>query len=302
MSATTYGVRDERVDDVLTKVTLAPRFAKRVLRYELDRLCTAAGKTHGQAAERIGVTRSGFTQLLNKNTPSKPQLEALCDFFGRPDRLQHLVELLTIAKQKTATDVPTGSLADFELFLGLEAYSAVREIAVFEPNLVTGLCQTKAVAREVISYHATIETGVDVDAVLEARMSRQDVILRTDQPVELWFILDEQVLRRVIGSPEIMAEQIDHLLTLGELPNVNIVIVPLETPLHPGNAGAFTIFTLDDGWRVGYQETRKSAIYYDSPADIARVTRDMNLLRSAALDWPATKRRLLARRKELQKQ
>lgn len=289
------------MDDVRTNVTLTPRLAKRVLRYELDRLCVAAGKSHTQAAERIDVTRSGFTQLLNKNTPSKVQLEILCDFFGRPDRLQHLHELHDIAKAKTGVDVPAASLADFELFLGLEAYSAVKQIEVYEDTVVTGLCQTEAVAREIISHYAKTEAGIDVEADLQVRMARQDVILRTEQPVELWFIFDEQVLRRIIGSPLIMAEQVEHLISVGELPNVTMLMVSEDVPLHAGNAGAFTIFSLDDGWRVGYEETRTSALYYDRPADIARVEKDMNLLRTTALPWPETRRRLVEHRKELQK-
>ena len=75
-----------RDDDV--QVTFGPQVARRVLRYELDRLCDQAGKTHTQAGERLGMSRVGFTQLISgKNLPSRPALEVLMDFFGRRDRI-----------------------------------------------------------------------------------------------------------------------------------------------------------------------------------------------------------------------
>src|SRR5262245_27241762 len=83
------------------QVTFGPQVARRVLRYELARLCEQAGKNHSQAGERLGVTRVGFTQLVSgKNLPSRPAIEVLMAFFGRPDRIPMMVELLKVAKLK----------------------------------------------------------------------------------------------------------------------------------------------------------------------------------------------------------
>src|SRR5947199_9262299 len=91
--------RGRRDDDV--QVTFGPQVARRVLRYELDRLCEQAGKTHTQAGERLGMSRVGFTQLVSgKNLPSRPALEILMDFVGRPDRIPAMLELLAVARLK----------------------------------------------------------------------------------------------------------------------------------------------------------------------------------------------------------
>jgi len=83
------------------QVSFGPQVARRVLRYELDRLCQQAGKTHTQAGERLGMSRVAFTQLVSgKNLPSRPALQALLDFFGGPDRIPLMLELLAVAKLK----------------------------------------------------------------------------------------------------------------------------------------------------------------------------------------------------------
>src|SRR6266496_2823821 len=111
-----------RDDDV--QVTFGPQVARRVLRYELDRLCDQAGKTHTQAGERLGMSRVGFTQLISgKNLPSRPALEVLMDFFGRRDRIPMMIELLSVAKLKPdqqRTLESSSTMNDFELFIGLE--------------------------------------------------------------------------------------------------------------------------------------------------------------------------------------
>ncbi len=286
------------------QATFGPKVARRVLRYELDRLCEQAHRTHTDAAERLGMSRVGFTHIVSgKNLPSRPALEVLLDFFGRSDRLPAMLELLAVAKLKpdqhgtVQQDTPVSSMNDFELFVGLTACATT--IESFEPALVTGLLQTEAYARELISYHSSITPGVNIDASVALRMQRKHVLARDPSPAELWCILDEQALRRPVGNSTVMAGQLDHLIEMTERPNVNIQVIPGDVGIHPALKGAFYLLRFDDDWRVAYEETRRSAYYYDDPDAVEEYAKVVNHLRHMALA-PAETRALIAKcRKEV---
>lgn len=288
------------------QVTFGPQVARRVLRYELDRLCEQAGRTHSQAGERLGMSRVGFTHLVSgKNLPSRPALEILMDFFGRPDRVPMMLELLAVARLKPdqqgtmRQDIESSSsMNDFELFIGLEAVAG--GIEVFEPMIVNGLLQTEAYARELIAYHGSITLGVNVEASVALRLRRQSVITREASPAELWSVIEEQVLRRPVGDPAVMAGQLDHLLEMTGEPNINLQVIPHEVGVHPSLKGAFFMLRFEDDWRVAYEETRRSAYYYDSPEAVEDYEKVMNHLRHLALN-PKRSRALIAKlRKEVQ--
>jgi hypothetical protein len=292
--------------DFDVQVTFGPQVARRVLCYELERLCVQAGKNHTQAGERIGMSRVGFAHLASgRNLPSRPALEILMDFFGRPDRVPMMLELLAVAKLKAnqqgtvRQDIESSSsMNDFELAIGLEAVAG--GIEVFEPMIVNGLLQTEAYARELIAYHASITLGVNVEESVALRLRRQSVITREANPAEFWCVVEEQALRRPVGGPAVMAGQLDHLLAMTGRPNVNFQVIPREVGVHPAHKGAFYLLRFEDDWRVAYEETRRFAYYYDRPEAVEDYEKVMNHLRHLALD-PKRSRTLLAKvRKEIQ--
>ncbi|WP_338073272.1 helix-turn-helix transcriptional regulator [Kibdelosporangium phytohabitans] len=278
--------------------------ARRVLRYELERLCAQAGKTHSEVGERLGTSRVAFTHMITgRNLPSKPALEILMGYFGNPDHIPRMLDLLAVAKLKPDQqsslhhEIETSSsMNDFELAVGLEAVAT--GIEVFEPFAINGLLQTEAYARELISYHASITHGVDIQRSMALRMRRQNVVTRDESPAELWCVAEEQVLRRPVGGPAVMVEQLDHLLEVTRRPNINFQVIPCDIGIHPALKGAFVLLTFEDDWRVAYQETRRSAYYYDSPADVEDYGKIMNHLRHLALN-PRKSRVLISKiRKE----
>lgn len=288
------------------QVTFGPQVARRVLRYELERLCEQSGRTHAEIGDRLGMSRVAFTHMITgRNLPSKPALEILMAYFDRPDQVPKMLELLTAAKLKPDQQSSlrheieaSSSMNDFELFVGLEAVA--NNIEVFEPLLVTGVLQTEAYARELITYHASMTHGVDIQKSLALRMRRQSAVTREENPAELWCVVEEQVLRRPVGDPAVMAAQLDHLLEMTARPHVNVQVISHDVGVHPALKGAFFLLTFGDDWRVAYEETRRSAYYYDSPADVEDYGKVMNHLRHLALN-PKRSRALITKvRKEVQ--
>ncbi|MGH3804915.1 MAG: DUF5753 domain-containing protein, partial [Pseudonocardiaceae bacterium] len=76
-----------------------------------------------------------------------------------------------------------------------------------------------------------------------ARMARQQIIAK-DPPPQLHFILDETILRRVIGDRIVMHDQMRKLLQATEKPNISIQVLSLDTGSSPGLEGPFSLLTL----------------------------------------------------------
>jgi Domain of unknown function (DUF5753) len=109
------------------------------------------------------------------------------DFFGRPDRIPLMLELLAVARLKLDQQGTvqqhvefSSSMSDFELFIGLEAVAV--GIEVFEPMAITGLLQTEAYARELIAYHASITRGVNIEDSVVLRLRSPSSPARPARP------------------------------------------------------------------------------------------------------------------------
>ncbi|MFE7129922.1 Scr1 family TA system antitoxin-like transcriptional regulator [Streptomyces sp. NPDC057638] len=113
-------------------------------------------------------------------------------------------------------------------------------IRMFDTQVIPGLLQTEQYARAML---AAVRPD-NLDDLVAARLTRQE-ILKGGDPPRCWFIVDEQALRRKIGGPAVMADQLQRLLVLGQEPRIVIQVVPEEVVAHPGLAGPFTILTFD---------------------------------------------------------
>jgi transcriptional regulator with XRE-family HTH domain len=124
----------------------------------------------------------------------------------------------------------------------LEYEARARQLKIYELAMVPGLLQTEAYAR----YQFT-EAGVpekEIEAQVSARMARQEILGRPSPPF-VWVLLDEGVVDRPLGGPEVMREQLAKLLELSMLSHVSIRVVPKSAGWHFGLEGAFKVMTVD---------------------------------------------------------
>src|SRR6185437_606986 len=132
-----------------------------------------------------------------------------------------------------------------------------RRLRSFEPMVVPGLLQTEAYARAILSTRVG-STAEELDEAVAARIGRQRILDR-EHPPELWVILDEMVLRRPVGGPEIMREQLAHLTQAARRPHIVIQVIPLAAGAHEGmRGGAFVIAEFADSAAVAYQDAASS--------------------------------------------
>jgi hypothetical protein len=116
-------------------------------------------------------------------------------------------------------------------------------------------------------------------------MARQELLSETPPP-EYWAVMDEAVLRRVVDTPEVMAEQLYRMVTLAEKPNVTIQVVPFGAGAHPGMEGPFLIMGFPeqaDPDVVYVDDSTSSGLYLEEPTDVRRYALMFDHLRAAAL-------------------
>ena len=155
----------------------------------------------------------------------------------------------------------------FQNYLDLE--QAAELIRTYEVQFVPGLLQTDAYARAVIMLgHGTAATA-EIDRRAELRMARKKLLERDDPP-RLWAVIDEAVLLRPIGGPQVLRAQIESLIEVAEQGSVRLQVMPFRSGGHAAAGGAFSIlrFPQKDVPDVVYIEHLTSGLYLDRREDV----------------------------------
>lgn len=155
----------------------------------------------------------------------------------------------------------------FDIYLGLEQASSV--IRTYQPQLVPGLLQTRAVARAVIQLDHPRRSADDIARRITLRTARQEILTQPGAP-HLWAVVEEISLWRLTDQA-VMRDQIEHLIKMAELPNITLQIIPIYSgALHVAVGGPFTIlrFTNPDLPDIVYLEQLTSALYLDKSEDV----------------------------------
>src|SRR5690242_1607206 len=265
-----------------------PAVRRRKLGAELRALRTRAGLTSGEAARLVGWHQSKVSRIETGASGAKPaDVRLLLDAYGvEDDELRDLLLVLAgsqVAGREHWWHAYRGVLPPtYRDFISLESQaSAMRTL---ETSVVPGLLQTPEYARAVT--RAAVD-GLDderLDALVEVRLARQDV-LRGDPPLELSAVLDEAVLRREVGGPEVMAQQLERLVEAARLPQVRLRVLPFSAGAHVGVTGPFVIFSFSrtSDLDVVVLDHLTSSLYLERKEDLRAYSEAFKDLQSHAL-------------------
>ncbi|MFJ8311390.1 MULTISPECIES: helix-turn-helix domain-containing protein [unclassified Streptomyces] len=187
----------------------------------------------------------------------------------------------------------------FSMYVSLEGAASL--IRSYEPHFVPGLLQTEEYARAVMRSGALGATSAaDMDRHVALRMERQSLLTRDGAP-RLWVVMDETVLRRPVGSPQVMRDQIDRLLEASKLPNVTVQLAEFSSGHHPGTYGPFVLFrfAVPELPDMVYSEYLTGAVYLDARPEVATHLEVMDRMAAQAATAQRTKEILRDLRKEL---
>ncbi|WP_345963507.1 helix-turn-helix transcriptional regulator [Streptomyces sp. BRB040] len=205
--------------------------------WELRRQREAHGLKQSQLGDIIFCTGSLVCQIeTTKKVPTRDFSERVDAALGTDGLFSRLIGLVL------RSQLPTW----FQPYAELEAKAAY--ISTYQAQLVYGLLQTKEYARAVLSVE-----GGNVDEMVAARLERQRILQR-DRPPVLWVVLDEATLLREIGGPEVMRDQLAHLLGFAAAPWVRIQVLPLAAGQHAGMMGTFNLLRFDTNPDLFYMD------------------------------------------------
>ena len=262
-----------------------PTLRARRLALELLRRREAAGLTREEAARQLEWSTSTIFRIeTGRSRPQPGNVRVLLELYGvsGPER-DGLIRLAREARQPgwwhSFRDVLPNP---YEVFIGLEAGAA--SIRNFEPVVVPGLLQTEEYARQMSRGGPRELDREDIERRVQVRMERQRILTREDRP-RLWAVIDEAVIRRVVGGPEVMAEQLRHLIECAEQGKTTLQVVPFSAGAHAGTTGPFIILDFPEPTdpSVVYVETLAGDLYLEERADVDRYTLAFDRLLAAAL-------------------
>ncbi|GIG66854.1 helix-turn-helix domain-containing protein [Phytomonospora endophytica] len=250
-----------------------PTVSLRALGFRLraHRLASTSDTRLEPAAKVASISPGSLSRAENGKQALNPVIvERILDHYGVADEeeRQRCIELARQGRKRAWWAKYTDLVNS--IYIGLEGGAS--RICYLE-SLVPGLLQTPAYIEALVQSEFPGVTRVELDRRIEVRMERQQILLREDRPCELVAVLDESIFARPIGSPEVMAEQLDHLLKMAERPNIEIQIMPFSAGAHGSLGARYAILRFadaDDPGTVYLEQLHWRDTFIEEPEDVRR--------------------------------
>lgn len=168
----------------------------------------------------------------------------------------------------------------FVPYLNLERKAS--RILDYSTNIVKGLLQTEGYAQAIFEAYFSREEAEVIEGKVAARLRRRDVF-ELSTPPSLWTIVHEACLRTVVGGAEVMAGQLEYLLTAATSPHIKLQVMPFSAGAPAASTRPFTVLRFTDSRTVLYTETRVGGRMHDSAQTVGAALDDYDLLRAHAL-------------------
>jgi len=235
----------------------SPTVRRRRLAAELRGIRESKGMSGDAVAAALKWSPSKISRYERARTGLQPrEVERLLDYYEvTGSRRSLLLALAKDAAQKGWWEQFADSLGpDYQEFIGLEHEAST--IDIWHVDVVTGLLQTEAYARHIISSYSKVEpiTPGMIERLVRVRMQRQRVLNR-DPEVRLAVVLDESILLRRVGNDRVMYEQLQRLAREADRPSLQLRILELDTQ-HTVFGDAFVIF----GFEVDTDATMQDVV------------------------------------------
>ncbi|MFC9245949.1 helix-turn-helix domain-containing protein [Streptomyces sp. NPDC057136] len=267
-----------------------PTVRRRRLGQELRRLREIKGMTAEEVAERLLVSQSKISRLENgRRSISQRDVRDLCGVYEVEDHriVDSLMQMAKDSRQQgwwhAFGDIP------YSVYIGLE--TDAESLRVYEPQVVPGLLQTRQYAEALINGALPESAATDIEKRVSVRARRQDRINAPEHPLRLWAVIDESALHRMVGSKQVMTDQLEHLVEQSNLPHVTVQVLPFSMGAHPGINGQYAILEFPDAAdsSVVYIEGVTSDLYLEKANDVQRYSVMYEHLRAQALNVEQTR-------------
>ncbi|KPI06704.1 helix-turn-helix domain protein [Actinobacteria bacterium OK006] len=252
------------------------------------------GLVHKACRRRAGLTQEEFAPLVGYQSSTVASIEQGRRLPPRAyvERAEEVLDAFGVlrAAAKYATRQP-GLASWFREWAELEEQAI--SLYTFENRLVPGLLQTEGYARTLFNERVPVLTDAQIEAQIAARADRQRLLVERPNTA-FSFIVEEYVVQRGTGGSEVTRGLIDSILTVTELRNVEIQLMPMTCAVHSGLDGPIRLSETPQNEWFGYCEGQESGQLVASPKTISVLQMRYAKLRSQALS-PNDSRSLLER-------
>jgi transcriptional regulator with XRE-family HTH domain len=268
--------------EVAVSVGESPTFQRFQLGKQLRALREVAGLTTEEVGSHLDCSASTVSRIEGGRVGVRHRsLICLMDLYGVTDR-EYRKTLQSLGQQGKQRgwlarygDLPHS----YSRFIGLE--SAAVEMRDYEALVVPGLLQTTEYHRALMLARWPDYAEPAISSRVRIRAERQTCLTRA-VPLRFQAVLDESVIRRMIGGPGVMRAQLKYLVELSGQSNVTIQVLPFSGGAYAGMAGSFALLAFSNAPSVVYAESLTGDIYQDSD-DVRRYGLVFENLRAAAL-------------------
>jgi transcriptional regulator with XRE-family HTH domain len=213
-------------------------FLRRRLGRRLREIREAANLTLTEASKRLDKTRSALQRIETGVTKADVHFcRSAMDVYDCYDE--------TLIEQAREAGKPPWfrqyGIEDMG-YVDVETYA--QSVKEFSGLMLPGLLHTEAYIRALFDHSRRRRSAEQLHNDIEVRLIRQERLTSDQDPLELAVIVDESALRREVGGPDVMQEQLQHLVEMAGLPSVTIQVLPLKT--HSALDGGFTLLSFHD--------------------------------------------------------
>lgn len=264
-------------------MTYSPTIRRRRLSMALREYRLSAGLDSTAVATRLGWDPSKVSRMERDawRRPNRRDITDLLDVYGvnDPDEREAMITLANESRHRgwwaDYQDVFRNSLPDFE--------AGASGIRVYCDIALPGLLQTKEYAEAVFRASGLFDDHA-ISRRVQARLARQH-ILDQEQPPEFVAVIDEAALRRLVGGPAVMAQQLDRLVAMAGQPHITVQVVPFQAGAHSGMSGSFIVldYASEEDSGIVYEETATESLYLETPEKLATYTLIHDRLRNVSL-------------------
>jgi transcriptional regulator with XRE-family HTH domain len=266
----------------------SPTVRGRRLRHELRKIREERGLTIEQVSEQSGGdwNPSTISRWETGDRRIRPvDLRRLLDLYDvQGDQREVMLTLARQARERGWWRTYSDAVPEwFEVYLGLEAEASV--IHDYAAELVPGLLQTADYYRAFMRAAPAAGDEDTIERKAAVRLARQDRLTGEDPP-SCWAVLNEAVIRRVVGGPATMRAQLEHIAEMARLAHVTVQVLPFRAGAHPAMDGSFIVLGFPEPADpdVVYLESQAGSLYLERLPETERYAAIFNHLIAKALD------------------
>ncbi|GLZ37739.1 helix-turn-helix transcriptional regulator [Actinokineospora sp. NBRC 105648] len=252
----------------------------------LKRMRLEADISREEAAEKLDCTITTISNIEQGRTRvSQGNLTLLLELYRSPD--DQVADLLAVNRQahRAVARISGGMDIQPHQRRAGDLIRAARQMRFYSPEVFHGILQAESYARAIMAPSGHVTPLVETR--LRYRLSLADVLTReTESPLQLWAVVGEATLRKNIGGPVVMRQQLRHVAELCRTrENVTVQVLPLGAREHELIGATVTIYNFDRTiHEIASVDTTLGDLFFERDSTVTEAINKFDDVRLKALD------------------